>query len=280
MDDERLDIELADGRSLDVWMAGPHDGIALMMHNGTPMSGLPFEPLVRAATDRGIRSILYSRPGYGGSTRAPERSVADCAVDVAEILDRLGIDRTIAIGWSGGGPHALATAALLPDRVIACASIAGAAPYGMPDLDFLAGMGKENLEEFGAAIAGPEPLRAHLEPSSGEVGAGEIADALGDLLSEVDRAALTADFAAYLAAAMSEAVRKRHLGVARRRSGVRPRLGVRARFDPGAGDDLAGRPGPDGAVRPRRVARRERPGRDLPAARGRRTPVDRGRSFR
>ena len=210
MDVTRMDVELVDGRTLDVWVAGPQDGVPLLLHHGTPMSGLPFEAFVRGATERGVRSISYSRPGYGGSTRAPGRSVADCAGDVAAILDRLGTDRTLTLGWSGGGPHTLATAALLSDRVIACATMAGAGPYGEPGLDFLSGMGAENLEEFGAALAGPEPLQAYLEPEAATlagVGPDEIADALGDLIPDVDRASLTGAFATYMADAMHEAVR-------------------------------------------------------------------------
>jgi pimeloyl-ACP methyl ester carboxylesterase len=164
MGDERFVVELADGRVLDPWVSGPQDGVAAIFHHGTPMSGLPFGPFEEAATSRGIRLVSYSRPGYGGSTRAPGRSVADCAEDVAAILDRLEVEHALTLGWSGGGPHTLATAALLPDRVIACATIAGAGPYGEPDLDFMAGMGQENLEEFGAAVEGPGPLRTYLEP--------------------------------------------------------------------------------------------------------------------
>jgi len=204
---DRVDVELPDGRVLDVWVCGPQGGVAAIFHHGTPMSGLPFGPFDEVAVSRGVRLISYSRPGYGGSSRVPGRSVADCAADVEAILERLGVDRALTLGWSGGGPHTLATAALLPDRVIACASIAGCGPYGRDDLDFLAGMGKENLQEFGAALEGPEPLQAYLEAASGEVGADDIADALGDLLSKVDRASLTGDFASYLAGAMNEALR-------------------------------------------------------------------------
>ena len=82
--------------------------------------------------------------------------MADAAPDVAAILDHLGLDRFVMLGWSGGGPHALACAALLPDRCRAAASLAGVAPFDAEGLDFLAGMGPENVEEFGAA-AGPAP---------------------------------------------------------------------------------------------------------------------------
>jgi pimeloyl-ACP methyl ester carboxylesterase len=154
--------------------------------------------------------ITYSRPGYGGSTRAPGRSVVDCAADTAAILDHLGAGRALTLGWSGGGPHTLAVAGFFPERVSACATIAGAAPCGVPDLDFLAGMGKENIEEFGAAMEGAEALTDVLERDAKEladVGPDELADALGDLIPEVDRASLTGEFAAFLAEAVHEALR-------------------------------------------------------------------------
>lgn len=210
MSDERFDVTLAGGRTVDVWASGPDGEIPLVFHHGTPMSGLPYARLSTIAADRGIRWISYSRPGYGGSSRAEGRSVADGAADTAGVLDHLGVDRALALGWSGGGPHALATAALLPERTMACATIAGAAPYGMPDLDFLADMGQENIEEFGAAIEGVEPLRSYLEAEAAALsGAGpdDIAGALGDLIPDVDRSSLTGDFAAYMADAMHEALR-------------------------------------------------------------------------
>ena len=86
-------FELPDGRRLDVWVDGPEGGTPLVFHHGTPGSGLPFEPMVRAITDRGLRYVSWSRPGYGDSTRQPGRTVADVADDAAAVLDHLGADR-------------------------------------------------------------------------------------------------------------------------------------------------------------------------------------------
>ena len=121
-----------------------------------------YPPFADAAAAQGLRYVSYSRPGYGGSSRKPGRAVADCAADTAAILGYLGADRCYSVGASGGGPYALACAALLADRVLACATVAGVGPFGAQDLDFLAGMGRENLEEFGAALAGPAGLQAYL----------------------------------------------------------------------------------------------------------------------
>src|SRR5438132_10245222 len=125
----RSTVHTPDGRSLDVYSAGPGDGTPLLFIPGTPSSGIPFPPFVETLAERGMRYVAFSRPGYGSSTRHPGRSVADVAADVATVLDQVGADRVYAIGWSGGGPHALATGALLPERAIAMATIAGVAPY-------------------------------------------------------------------------------------------------------------------------------------------------------
>ena len=91
--------------------------LTVVWHHGTPNVGTPPEPLLPASAERGIRWVSYDRPGYGGSTPHPGRDIASAAADVEAIADALGIDRFAVLGHSGGGPHALACAALLGDRV-------------------------------------------------------------------------------------------------------------------------------------------------------------------
>ena len=160
---ERISVPASGARSLDVWVAGPSEATPVVMHHGTPTSGLPYQPFVDEVTQRGLRWVSYSRPGYGDSSRQPGRLVADCAGDVAAMLDYLNGDRFYTLGGSGGGPHALACAALLPERTIAATTVAGVAPWTADGLDFLAGMGPENVEEFGAALAGQAELEPILE---------------------------------------------------------------------------------------------------------------------
>lgn len=155
MDAQRSNVLLTDGRVMEVAIVGPKDGTPVVFHTGTPGSVFLFEPFMEAAEARGLRYVTYSRPGYGNSTRQPGRTVADCASDTTQIANHLGLSRFFTIGWSGGGPHALACSALVSDRVIAAATMAGAAPQDSPGLNFLAGMGEENIEELSAAIAGP-----------------------------------------------------------------------------------------------------------------------------
>jgi len=187
----------------------------VLVHHGTPSALVTFGPFVEAALSRGIGYASYSRPGYGGSDRLPGRSVADCASDVDELVRALGMRRILSVGWSGGGPHALACAALLPDLVPAAATIAGVAPYAADGLDFLAGMAPENLEEFGEALGGHDRLVAFLEreaPKLSVVTPQGVADAFGELVSEVDRASLTGEFAEFIAEGSREAVRSGYWG--------------------------------------------------------------------
>jgi pimeloyl-ACP methyl ester carboxylesterase len=205
-----LTIPTLDGRALDVWLAGPADGEPLLFHHGTPGSARPFDHHVAEMAARGLRLVGISRPGYGASTRKEGRVVADVADDTRAVLDHLGIDRSWILGWSGGGPHALACAALLPDRVRGSALIAGVAPYPADGLDWLAGMGAENIEEFGAALAGPEQLRSFIEPFAQvfrEARPEDVAGAFGDLIDEVDRDSLTDGLARYLAEGNRDALR-------------------------------------------------------------------------
>jgi pimeloyl-ACP methyl ester carboxylesterase len=212
---EPIFLPTPDGRTLDVYLAGPPDGIPLLFHFGTPSSGLPFDPAVETFAARGLRHVSFSRAGYGSSTRRPGRSVADVVDDVGSVLDHIGAESVYVIGWSGGGPHALATAALMPERVRTVALIGGVAPYPAEGLDWTAGMGDENVEEFGAALEGPEALIGFKErawPELVKVTGPEVADAFGDLIDEVDRGSLIGEYAEWLAASMRDALRKGYWG--------------------------------------------------------------------
>jgi pimeloyl-ACP methyl ester carboxylesterase len=152
-------IRTPDGRIVTVREGGDPAGLPVIVHHGTPASGYLYPRWVAAAEAQGIRLIGYDRPGYAGSTRHPGRLVADCAADVEAIADALALERFATWGISGGGPHALACAALCSDRLTAAASLAAVAPHEAEGLDWLAGMGESNVEEFGAVLAGEESLR-------------------------------------------------------------------------------------------------------------------------
>jgi pimeloyl-ACP methyl ester carboxylesterase len=207
---ETFTLDLPDGRRLEALATGPAAGLPLVMHNGTPAGLATYAPMVDAAAARGLRLVMCARPGYGDSTPRPGRRVADVTGDVAAVLDELGAEHFVTVGKSGGGPHALACAAGLPGRCLAAASMAGAAPYGVEGLDWLAGMGTENLEEFGAALTGEEPLTAFLAKAAVELATitgADVAEGLGDLVGAADKAAATGEFADYMAASFRAAVR-------------------------------------------------------------------------
>ena len=200
---------LADGRSGDLLVGGAPSGPALVMHHGTPSDASLWASWDDVARDHGLRLLSLSRPGYATSTRAPGRCVADIANDVREVIDAHDVPWFVTAGWSGGGPHALATAHLLSDRCRAVATLAGVGPYGEPDLDFLAGMGPENVEGFSAALAGEASERAWLAAHVSDwptITAEGIADAFGGLVPPIDRDLLVGGLADEMATEMRRAL--------------------------------------------------------------------------
>lgn len=146
-------VERPDGRVIAVAEWGDPDGLPCIVHHGTPGSriGTWRDPTIYAR--HGLRRITFDRAGYGETTRMPGRSIADVIPDVEAIVDALGIERFVVEGGSGGGPHALATAALLPDRIIRCLAAVCPAPWDA-DFDHFEGMNAGNIEEYEAALRG------------------------------------------------------------------------------------------------------------------------------
>ncbi len=211
MEHQALIVSTEDGRRLQATVAGPAGGELVLLHHGTPGAGREIWPAnLASAAERGLRLAGYSRPGYGDSDRAEGRTVADCVADAAAVADAVGAERFFTIGGSGGGPHALACAALLPGRVIAAATIAAVAPADAEGLDWLAGMGAENVAELTAARAGPTELERFIDGFAEQlasISGAQVLDALGDLASEPDAAVLTGEYAEFAAAGMREALR-------------------------------------------------------------------------
>jgi pimeloyl-ACP methyl ester carboxylesterase len=153
---DSIDIQLSDGRTVRAFDSGSQgrDEPTVVWFHGSPQTGAPLDPLLEAASSRGIRLLSYGRPGYGGSTRVPGRDVASAAVDVAGIADALHVERFSVLGASGGGPHALACAALLPHRVTAAVAFASLAPFDA-GFDWFAGMASDGAS-LRAAVEGPD----------------------------------------------------------------------------------------------------------------------------
>jgi pimeloyl-ACP methyl ester carboxylesterase len=194
-------VTTLDGRTLTVREGGDPQGLPVLAISGTPGSSMLYGPHARDAAEQGIRLFSYDRPGYGGSTRLKGRMVADCAADIAAVCDALDIERLGVWGISGGGPHALAAAALLPDRVIAAAALASVAPYDAEGLDFLAGMGEQNVKEFGEIFEGEDVHRASMEKNREDLLSAtpeQLVELWQTLLGPSDREVATGTLAAFL----------------------------------------------------------------------------------
>lgn len=199
---------LTGDRVLNGWVGGADHGAALVFHTGTPSPPVRWASLDDAARDRNLRLITYARPGYSGSSRHPGRSVADAATDTVAVLDELGVGPFMVLGHSGGGPHALACAALISDRCQAAVSLAGVAPFEAEDLDWMAGMAEENVEEFTTVLKGEETLRPYLLAYAehfSQVSSEDVEVSLAGLLSDVDRDALTDELSEMMARSLRQA---------------------------------------------------------------------------
>jgi len=183
-----------DGRALAFAVWGDPTGFPVMSLHGTPGCRLDRWPNEGVYHELGVRFVTHDRPGYGRSDRHAGRSIADEAADVAAIADALELERFAVSGGSGGGPHALACAALLPDRVTRATCRVGIAPLGAEGLEreeWLSGMDEQNVKEFSWAEAGEEVLARELAREQTEMEervADDPSTLLGDFdLSESDR---------------------------------------------------------------------------------------------
>lgn len=193
------EVRTSDGRTLAVQTGGADGGPPVLVHMGTPNTRHLYSRAVDDAASRGLLLLSYDRPGYGGSTAQPGRSIADCTTDVRTICAALGIDRLGVWGISGGGPHALACAALLPDLVVGVASLASPAPYDAEGLDYFAGMGQDNVDDIKLQLADPEAARAKAASDREAMLTMDFGDVFPSLLSPVDAAVLTGELGEYLA---------------------------------------------------------------------------------
>ena len=188
---DRFVLTLVDGRTLEVTTSGNRSNKAVVFHHGTPGATSTWDDWLTEVSDQGGFAIAYSRPGYGTSSRHEGRTVASNAADIADVLGQLGVERIVSIGWSGGGPHALADTTL--PHSAAAISIAGVGAYNAADLNFLDGMGEENHVEFKAATAGAQTLETWMKentPPIAVVTGDEIVEAFGGLIGEADKQAL------------------------------------------------------------------------------------------
>ncbi|MFF4848964.1 alpha/beta fold hydrolase [Streptomyces sp. NPDC001194] len=165
----RIEVGRGDGRKVIAQQWGAPDGSPVLLHHGMPGSRLGVALGDAPERHPHVRFFAYDRPGYGDSGRAPGRCVADAADDSAAVADAFGIGRFAVVGRSGGGPHALACAALLPDRVTATACLVGMAPRDGAGLDWYAGMTPYNVEHYTLADHDPAALELRLSARAEEI---------------------------------------------------------------------------------------------------------------
>ncbi len=182
-------VRSADGRRLAVRVAGNPAGHPVVYLHGTPGSRVAPLPRERVLYTIGVRLITFDRPGYGGADRLASRQVADVVPDVAAIADELDVETFAVLGRSGGGPHALACAALMPRRVTKAGILVSIAPWAAKGLDWFAGMSQSNVREFTSASSTPESLIVELAQTAARIKADPMShvSALGPELPEDDR---------------------------------------------------------------------------------------------
>jgi pimeloyl-ACP methyl ester carboxylesterase len=155
-------VESSDGRTLAFAEWGDPGGVPVLRLHGTPGCRLNRPSEEQKVREMGVRVVTFDRPGYGRSSRHRGRSVVDCVADVEAIADVLGLEEFVATGSSGGGPHVLALAARLPNRVLRVNCAVCIAPFDADGLDWLAGMDPENVAEIGWAVEGERTLTQEL----------------------------------------------------------------------------------------------------------------------
>jgi pimeloyl-ACP methyl ester carboxylesterase len=200
-------VRTPDGRVLAVQEGGDAAGMPVLVHNGTPMSRHLYGPNVTDAAEQGLRLISYDRPGYGGSTPQPGRTVADCAADVMAICAALEIGKLAMWGLSGGGPRVLACAALLPELVTAAAALASFAPFDADDLDWFDGL--QAADAYRRALTDPDAVRADLDEGRKDVlvtTASSLVQEWAPFLCAPDAAVLTGELAEFTARTNHEAL--------------------------------------------------------------------------
>jgi pimeloyl-ACP methyl ester carboxylesterase len=195
---ETLMVEIPGGRQIEALVSGPPDGMVLVFHNGTP-SGMAPIPAFADPGQRGLRTVQYARPGYLASSPHPGRRVADATADTAAVLDALGVGTFVTLGWSGGGPRALACSALLPDRCLATTVVAGGAPFGeAPEL-----FPPDEAGNYRRALAGDDAPIVEWATQTQAPFTGATAGNVASMFElAADRAALTGELAEWLAALM------------------------------------------------------------------------------
>ena len=167
-DDYRL--ELDGGRTIGYATWGDPEGTPVFFAHGTPGSRRARFPSLGDPgwlARRRLRFIGVDRPGYGYSDPRTEANLLDCAEDFVLVADRLGLERFAVIGYSGGGPYAVALGALVPGRLRGVAVVSGLGALDRPDA--FEGMDEANAADFEMAMESPEDLATEIDEAAREM---------------------------------------------------------------------------------------------------------------
>jgi len=204
-------LKLKDGRDFDYISNDSQSEVGILFHHGTPGECTGWQKWFSELA--GIKAIAASRPGYGLSDRRRARTVASDIDDQSQLLEFLGIDKFVSIGWSGGGPHAINMTR--HPNCVGAITLAGVGEWGNGDLDFLAGMGPENHEEFGAALKGEADIEKWMQknyPGFANVQGSDLIESFGGLIGDADKRALTPEVAEVDAKSFRRALSKGYYG--------------------------------------------------------------------
>ena len=204
-------FKLRDGRAFDYVTNDSESQIGILFHHGTPGECTGWQKWFTNLTD--VKAVAASRPGYGLSDRKKGRTVATDIDDQSELLEFLGIKKFVSIGWSGGGPHAINMTR--NQSCVGAITLAGVGEWGNQDLDFLAGMGPENHEEFGAALSGAQEIEKWMQNNAEifkNVKGSDLIESFGGLIGDADKRALTPDVAEADAASYRRALSMGYYG--------------------------------------------------------------------
>ncbi|MGI9132082.1 MAG: alpha/beta fold hydrolase [Candidatus Nanopelagicaceae bacterium] len=187
-------LKLKDGRDFDYISNDSQSEVGILFHHGTPGECTGWQKWFSELA--GIKAVAASRPGYGLSDRRRARTVASDIEDQSQLLEFLGINKFVSIGWSGGGPHAINMTR--HPNCVGAITLAGVGEWGNKDLNFLEGMGPENHEEFGAALNGEADIENWMQkncPGFANVQGSDLIESFGGLIGDADKRALTPEVA-------------------------------------------------------------------------------------
>jgi pimeloyl-ACP methyl ester carboxylesterase len=157
-------VRLPDGRSLSYYDFGDPDGRPVLLLHGTPQAAIGWAFADEPARELGIRALAPDRPGIGRSSPQPGRTLTDYPSDLLALADALGLDRFAVLGWSAGGPYALACGAAVPERLTAVGCVAGSCPLDWPGV--LADLNAQDRRMVQLSRRAPRVARAALAASA------------------------------------------------------------------------------------------------------------------